>query len=96
MTIVSETNQNICNIIGIDCSANPKKCGVAVAKYCGGKSTLHSLSCGDLKYNIHRWLREFYSKKERCLIAFDAPLGWPQQLGEMLSTHMAGNNFFSQ
>jgi predicted nuclease with RNAse H fold len=77
-------------LLGIDCSANPKKTGLALGELRGG--VVHILRCAtgtrdEIPAAIAvSWLDEY----EESLIALDTPLGWPQKLGFCLSTHRAG------
>jgi predicted RNase H-like nuclease len=77
-------------LIGIDCATQPEKVGLARAVwdsrqlvelqiYPGGKNT-------DVAGVVTRWLDEH----RPCLLALDAPLGWPATFGQALARHAAG------
>ncbi|MDH5178726.1 MAG: DUF429 domain-containing protein [Gammaproteobacteria bacterium] len=78
------------DIIGIDCATEPRDIGLA----CGNYSNSHLVVTQARKIAknetvadvICRWIR----KGIPCLLAIDAPLGWPAELGEELSRHTAG------
>jgi hypothetical protein len=75
-------------LIGLDCATQPKKVGLARGTFARGQLTVHELrACSNhaaLVDTIASWIRE------PTLLAIDAPLGWPQPLGEALSQHRAG------
>ncbi|MEH6585215.1 MAG: DUF429 domain-containing protein [Halioglobus sp.] len=77
------------SIIGVDCSTNPKKLGLARGIYSDGKCMVIESTIGveDPVGHIVAWIKS----AERCLIAIDAPLGWPQPMGQMLAGHQAGD-----
>jgi predicted nuclease with RNAse H fold len=78
------------NIIGIDCATENKKIGIVFSKFIGNKWTVTEISQGLNLANLTTKLRSFSQKKEETLIALDAPLGFPINLGKFLSPHKAG------
>jgi hypothetical protein len=75
------------SIIGVDCSTDPKKLGLCRSATITGGLVVEEVVVGathpiDL---ICSWIKDSSS-----LIALDAPLGWPVELGESLKTHLAG------
>jgi hypothetical protein len=75
------------SIIGIDCSTNPKKLGLCRAIISADELVVEEAVTRathpiDL---VHSWIKESPS-----LIALDAPLGWPVDLGKNLERHSAG------
>ena len=76
-------------IIGIDCSTNPKKLGIARGQFVSGRLTILEASAGHSKapQKISSWLEQ----SPRSLLALDAPLGWPKPMGASLSNHKAGS-----
>lgn len=74
--------------IGIDCSTNPKKLGISRGLFRKGRLTVleSGVGQGDPVALISDWI----NASERCLLAFDAPLGWPGSMGEILADHQAG------
>ena len=77
-------------LLGIDCSTDPKKTGLALGELHG--EVVHILRCATGTRSeppvtiATAWLLDY----EEALIALDAPLGWPQALGANLVTHRAG------
>jgi hypothetical protein len=77
-------------LIGIDCATQPRKVGLALGRWDG--RTVRVLACciGNAKASplaiINGWLQQHGN----ALIALDAPLGWPQPLGDVLNRHQAG------
>jgi hypothetical protein len=74
-------------IIGIDCSTNPRKLGLCRATVSADELVVEEVVTRaihpiDL---IYSWIKESPS-----LIALDAPLGWPVDLGKNLAGHSAG------
>lgn len=78
------------SIIGIDCATQPRKVGVARGVFEGGKGRIEEAilpsSGSKLVETIVRWVKGWPST----LMALDAPLGWPAQMGAELSGHQAG------
>jgi len=79
---------NSVDIIGIDCSTNHRKLGIAKGHYSDGKLLITNVVTGQLNHvqTISSWLMN----STRSLIALDAPLGWPQAMGANLASHRAG------
>lgn len=77
-----------CTIIGIDCSTNTKKVALARGHWNGGQLSVSQVECGTRPpvEVITEWLTDV----PRALIAIDAPLGWPADMGPALSAHSAG------
>lgn len=78
------------NIIGIDCATENKKIGIVFSTFTENKWTVTEISQGLNIVNLIRKLRSFRQKNEKTLIAFDAPLGFPINLGKFLNSHKAG------
>lgn len=87
-------------IVGIDCAADPKDIGIAYAKMAGTRFTVERVRFGkggsqdnrsrrlrDLANDVVESVREADAPT---LLAIDAPLGWPTQMGCALATHRAG------
>ncbi len=72
-------------IIGIDYSTDKKKRGLAIAGY-----TENSIVLGYAGLYDEHIVESALKDGEQCLIALDAPLGWPRFLGEELRRHKAG------
>ena len=76
------------DIVGIDCSTNPRKLGLAKGVFINGDLTVTGVSTNQSNHIqvISSWLKN----SSRALIALDAPLGWPQAMGTNLQGHRAG------
>ena len=78
-------------IIGIDCSAQPTKVGLALATSSESGLCVEDVTVGSKKKDplviATEWARQCTYP---LLFALDAPLGWPAQLAHDLSHHRAG------
>jgi Protein of unknown function (DUF429) len=79
-------------IIGIDCATQDEKIGLARGQADGLGTTVHeALVCtaeARAADRIVRWIGE--RPTARWLLALDAPLGWPADMGAALVQHRAG------
>jgi predicted RNase H-like nuclease len=77
-------------IVGIDCATEDKKVGLARGKFVGGcvevSEALSNFKAGEVLLTLRRWI----DPSIPTLLAIDAPLGWPQRMGETLVAHQAG------
>jgi len=77
-------------LLGIDCSTDPQKTGLALGELQSGIAHIIRCTTGTKKNTpamiAASWLRQY----DKALIALDAPLGWPSALGKQLSDHKAG------
>ena len=75
-------------IVGIDCSTNPGKLGLARGLYEDERTVVYESRVGvtDPVDLIASWIE----CEASCLLAIDAPLGWPQPMGQLLARHEAG------
>jgi predicted nuclease with RNAse H fold len=76
-------------LIGIDAAAQRAKTGDAIASWEGSSARIQSSGVMDGKGAALRELVDAL-RAHPCLIAIDAPLGWPMGLREALATHSAG------
>jgi len=77
-------------IIGVDCATDPKKTGLALGAINGNKTVISEVTTGGTEKPvdiIHEWIRNH----KQVLLALDAPLGWPADLGNTLTVHRAGD-----
>ncbi len=77
-------------IIGIDCAVDEKNIGVAVGMWASGRLVLTSLPSQREMRHVADCVCRVLSGSKRTLIALDAPLGWPEDLGKSLADHRAG------
>lgn len=80
-------------IIGIDCATDPKKRGVAKAFLNNDAWQVTETTIGLTDHEIADFVIEAKNPDRAVLLALDAPLGWPEQLGESLYNHSAGQSF---
>lgn len=79
-------------VIGVDCSTNPAKVGLARATWSSGTLTVSEVAFGSKEPEgnwpllVHEWIGD----STDALIALDAPLGWPSPLSRALVDHRAG------
>lgn len=77
-------------LIGIDCATQPRKVGLALGQWDGRTVQVQACCTGNAKASpldiINAWLQQ----QGNALLALDAPLGWPQPLGDVLNRHQAG------
>lgn len=76
-------------IVGIDCATDPKKVGLALSEF---DEVSHRLLCAQqgAGLNLAETVAEWINHQHPVLIALDAPLGWPMDLGQSLHNHAAG------
>lgn len=77
------------DVVGIDCSTNTRKLGLAKGVWSCGELFVTEVSSGQSNpvQIISSWLQD----SPRSLIALDAPLGWPHAMGINLVAHRAGS-----
>ena len=80
----------ITKIIGIDCATQAKKTGLALGIFNKGKGSVEAVSIGSSDGGLVSTIAEWAKQSESTLIALDAPLGWPTDLGKELFAHDAG------
>ncbi len=78
-------------LIGLDAASQPKNFGFAVGTAIEGRLVLESAGCLDQPGAIESIARAI-TRRPRCVIAVDAPLGWPALLGKALAEHRAGQS----
>ena len=77
-------------VIGIDCAVDPRGVGIAVANFEDNRARVCSASVAHRHVSVAAQLAEALVLGEPGLLAFDAPLGWPEPLGRLLASHNAG------
>ncbi|MGD2157716.1 MAG: DUF429 domain-containing protein [Anaerolineales bacterium] len=77
-------------IIGIDCAAQARKTGLARGVFEDGAARVAEVVLGSTREALVDTLAAWISLTPNALLALDAPLGWPQEMGERLSAHRAG------
>jgi hypothetical protein len=77
-------------IIGVDCATDPKKVGLALGSLTNGVVAVGTVQCGSRTALPSAVVAEWLASHRDALVAIDAPLGWPTDLGESLVRHEAG------
>jgi len=77
-------------IIGIDCAVDERNVGIAIGNYSNGICNLLALPSRTQNRPVTEIICEWINQSTQTLLALDAPLGWPVELGNALSNHMAG------
>jgi predicted RNase H-like nuclease len=80
---------NSCTIIGVDCATDPKNIGLARGTWQNGKIRITEITNGR-SYPPEEIVSKWIPGVEKCLLALDAPLGWPHDFGHTLADHVAG------
>jgi len=78
------------NIIGIDCATKQRNIGLAFASYQDSKAIVHNVKVGSETTTVLTIIKEWLALGDLTLLALDAPLGWPTDLGMNLHLHKAG------
>jgi hypothetical protein len=77
-------------LLGVDCSTNPAKTGLAVGHLRGEAVCIDQSTTGASWRSPASIVLEWLDGHDDVLLALDSPLGWPQKLGPSLATHKAG------
>jgi hypothetical protein len=79
-------------IIGVDCATDPKKVGLAYGLWDGTNGVVHEMAAAGKDQLPAAWISQRVMAHRRCacLLALDAPLGWPAAFGSALASHSAG------
>jgi len=77
-------------IIGLDAAAQYNKFGYAIGNINAGRVELKSSGILRSEAAIDRLIVPCLEQSQPCVIAVDAPLGWPKAMPTSLSTHLAG------
>jgi len=78
-------------IIGIDCATQAQKTGLAVGTWDGTAVSLHTITLGQKKQSLAHTIASWLPANMPTLLAFDAPLGWPADLGNQIVNHNVGD-----
>lgn len=80
-------------ILGVDCSTDPKKTGLALAEL-DADGIVHVSHCctGSKQATPYAIALDWLMGSERVILALDAPLGWPAALSKSLIHHKAGEH----
>jgi predicted RNase H-like nuclease len=78
-------------LIGVDCATQAKNVGLALGYFDNGKARIEEVLIGSANILVTDTIVKWISDSQNALIALDAPLGWPTDLGRELHSHVAGN-----
>ena len=77
-------------LIGWDSAVEARKCGLAFGGLTSRGLEVESVETGLSDKALTSAIADQIIRDEPCLLAIDAPLGWPSGLGEALGSHKAG------
>ncbi|WP_412069335.1 DUF429 domain-containing protein [Rubrivirga sp. IMCC43871] len=77
-------------LIGLDCATQPTKTGLAVVTLSESGLTVHDARVGRTRGDIVDTLAGWLGESADAVLALDAPLGWPVEMGR-LAEHRAGD-----
>ena len=79
-------------IIGVDCATDPRKVGLAYGWWDGQNGVVEEMAAAGPDLSPAAWISQRVQAHRRCacLLALDAPLGWPAAFGAALAGHSAG------
>ncbi len=77
-------------LIGIDCATQPEKVGLAQAEWDGQRLVGLQIQPGKHDTDVAGVVANWLPSEGACLLALDAPLGWPAAFGTALASHAAG------
>ncbi len=77
-------------VIGIDCATDPKKIGISIGDFTKGHIELIETQIAFDSQSMYKFLCNYIKNHENVLLAIDAPLGWPMNLGLSLVNHNSG------
>lgn len=77
-------------VIGMDCATEAKKVGLAMGAHRDRSISLLETKFGSDGYSISEIIKSWIQKDDKVILAIDAPLGWPEDLGNSLCHHLAG------
>jgi hypothetical protein len=80
----------ITGVIGVDCATQPRKVGLALGSYEDGAACIEQVLVGSMVTSVVERVADWTKRTPSTLIALDAPLGWPADLGRALHEHEAG------
>jgi predicted RNase H-like nuclease len=77
-------------LIGVDCATEDNKIGLAAGEYETGSVHVRKVTVCAQERPAALTIAEWLYERAPALLAFDAPLGWPEALGRSLMAHRAG------
>lgn len=77
-------------VIGMDCATDVKNVGLAMGVYSNSDIVLFETKFGSDGNSIAEIIKDWIRIDDKVILAIDAPLGWPEDLGNSLCYHIAG------
>jgi len=77
-------------VIGMDCATDAKKIGLAMGVYSNHTIAVLETKLGSDGSSVANIIKDWIQADEKVIFAIDAPLGWPEDLGNSLCHHLAG------
>ena len=77
-------------IIGVDCAVDERRIGLALGRLSEGALEILQVDTPTRDRSAVEIIAGWIADDAPTLLALDAPLGWPADLGEALSRHAAG------
>jgi hypothetical protein len=77
-------------IIGVDCATSDTKVGLAIGDVEADRCVIRFAGACPRERRMAEQVSAWVTESAKVLIAFDAPLGWPQTMGDALGAHRAG------
>jgi len=81
---------NIIKVIGMDCATDAKNVGLSRGIYTNKCISLFETKYGSDGSSIAGIIRDWIREDDEVILAIDAPLGWPEDMGNVLCNHLAG------
>lgn len=85
-----QQGSTVTGIIGVDYATQAKRVGLALGSYEGGAVRIKQVLVGSMVKSVVQTVADWTEQTSSTLIALDAPLGWPLDLGRTLHKHDAG------
>ena len=82
---------NPITIVGVDCATVDARVGLAVASAEGDRCAVRFAGVCSTEQEVAGVVAGWLAGAARVLLAFDAPLGWPEAMGRALAAHRAGD-----
>lgn len=83
-------------IIGIDCATQPPNVGIALGVFAPEQTSVLEVRIASRDERPAAIICDWIRSKSPTLLAFDAPLGWPDALRNELVNHEAGEAFSAE
>ena len=82
--------QDYVEVIGVDCATDARNVGLSRGVYINNDISLFETTFGSNGSSIADIIRDWIQTGDKVILAIDAPLGWPEDMGNALRHHLAG------